>query len=335
MGTTADAAAAVVRAGGGIRGLPRRPPNDPEQGEDRQLQEEHQVYERPPHPVADRTPRSVSTPLAAPPQAAGLFGPGTLTWRVNRELVLLLGGGRALLLQVAHPLVAAGVRQHSDYDTDPWGRLYRTLDLTTKIVFGDGRTSAAASRRLQAVHARVRGEAPDGTPYDARDRDLLLWVWATLVDSSLLVYRRCVRELTAEELDRYYGEQTRFAAACGVPEGHWPADYASFVTYFEGMVARGLRVDEDARAIARSVLRPPLPAPLRPFFFSAVNLVTAGLLPAPLRAAYGLPWSSTRDRMLAATLGAVRRALPLMPAPARQFPEARAAARRVALSRAA
>ena len=114
----------------------------------------------------------------------GLYGPDDVTWRVNRETVLLAGGGRALLLQVAHPLVAAGVAEHSNYREEPWGRLYRTLDVTTRIVFGDAETSRQAARGLRATHRRVRGVAEDGTPYDARDPELLLWVWATLVETS-------------------------------------------------------------------------------------------------------------------------------------------------------
>src|SRR5881397_56153 len=92
-----------------------------------------------------------------PMSDAGLFGPGSLTWRVNREGALLLGGGRALLLQVAHPLVAAGVAQHSNYREDPWGRLYRTLDLTTKIVFGSTAVAEEAAGRIRHVHQRVHG----------------------------------------------------------------------------------------------------------------------------------------------------------------------------------
>src|SRR3712207_5546454 len=115
----------------------------------------------------------------------GLFGPETVTWRVNREAVLLAGGGRALLLQVAHPSVAAGVVQHSDYDVDPWGRLYRTLDLVTRITFGRPATSEKAAKRLRTAHGAVRGERDDGASYRALDPDLLLWVWATLVETSL------------------------------------------------------------------------------------------------------------------------------------------------------
>src|SRR5205085_5742513 len=114
---------------------------------------------------------------------AGLFGPGSLTWRVNREGVLLLGGGRALLLQVAHPLVAAGVAQHSNYREDPFGRLFRTLDTVTTIVFGATPDAHEAAARLRRIHERVKGVADDGTPYQATDHDLIMWVHATLVDT--------------------------------------------------------------------------------------------------------------------------------------------------------
>src|SRR5881397_2144053 len=123
-----------------------------------------------------------------PMSDAGLFGPGSLTWRVNREGALLLGGGAALVLQVAHPLVAAGVAEHSNYREDPWGRLYRTLDVTTKIVFGSSEVAEEASQRLWNVHGRVQGTSPDGASYQARDPDLLMWVHATLIDTTLLVY---------------------------------------------------------------------------------------------------------------------------------------------------
>lgn len=261
-------------------------------------------------------------------EAVGLFGPGTVTWRVNREAVLLAGGGRALLLQVAHPLVAAGVEQHSDYDTDPWGRLYRTLDLTTKIVFGDARTSDRASRVLRGAHAHVHGEAADGTRYDARDPDLLLWVWATLVESSVLVYSRYVRPLAPGDLERYYAEQTRFAVACGVPEGHWPEDWPAFLRYFDRVIGEDLRVTEDSRRIAAAVLEPAVAMPLRPAF-ALLTLVTVGLLPQRLRAAYGLAWGPRRERIFNASTVAVRRLLPLLPHLLRDFPAASAAHRRV------
>lgn len=255
----------------------------------------------------------------------GLYGPGDVTWRVNREMVLLAGGARALLMQVAHPLVAAGVARHSDYREDPWGRLLRTLDVTTRIVFGDAATSRAAARRLRAVHARVRGVADDGTPYDARDPDLLLWVWATLVETSILVYSRYVRPLDAAELDRYCAEQRRFGRAVGIPEGRFPDGHAGLRAYVDGMVERELRVTEVGRDVARSTLRPPLPAPARLAAGEALGLLTVGLLPDRLRREYGLAWDPVRAALLRTSTAAVRRLLPLLPAVMRDFPAARRA----------
>ncbi len=134
--------------------------------------------------------------------ARSLFGPESVTWRVNREAVLLLGGGRALLLQVAHPLVAAGVAAHSEFRAHPLRRLWRTLDLMLTLAFADGATALGAVRTIEGVHARVHGvlEAPSGpfprgTHYDANDPALLLWVYATLVDTALVVYERFVEPL--------------------------------------------------------------------------------------------------------------------------------------------
>ena len=275
----------------------------------------------------------MSGPASHPRGHDGLFGPDSVTWRVNREMVLVAGGGRALLLQVAHPLVAAGVEQHSNYRQDPWGRLYRTLDITTQITFGDAETSAAASRRLAAAHRRVRGEAEDGTPYRATQPDLLLWVWATLVESSLLVYSRYVGWLSPRDVERYYDEQKLFAHACGVPEGHCPTNHAAFTDYYRHMVEDELRVTDGARAVAQATLRPTLPLALRPAAwgpFELFGLVTVGLLPPELRSQYGLSWGPRREALLGASTLAIRRALPLLPRLLREFPPARAAARAAA-----
>jgi len=259
---------------------------------------------------------------------SGLFGPATVTWTVNRELVLLAGGGRALLLQVAHPLVAAGVEQHSDYRRDPWGRLYRTLDLTTKIAFGDEETARRAAARVWGTHGRVHGTADNGTPYDAREPALLTWVWATLVDTALLVYQRAVRPLAADELARYHAEQVRFAEAFGVPAGAAPATPEAFREYWERMIAEELCVTDAARAVARSTVSPPgLPLPAR-VPFRLLGVVTAGLLPPTVREDYGFDWGTRRGRAMGASARVVRTLLPLVPKPAREFPAARRASRR-------
>ena len=259
----------------------------------------------------------------------GMYGPDTVTWSVGREAVLLVGGGRTLLLQVAPPLVAAGVEQHSRYGSDPWGRLYRTIDVSCRIAFGDRETSAEAAAALRRVHTRVAGTAADGTPYEANRPDLLMWVWATLLDTSLLVYRRYVGSLTRDEVHRYYQEQTRFAVACGVPAGTWPRDYQAFREYFEATVEDELHPTEDSRRIAAAVLGSGVPLPLRPVS-AALNLATVGLLPPTLRERFGYEWGPGRGALLEASSFTLRQGLRLLPSPLRELPAARAASRRAA-----
>jgi uncharacterized protein (DUF2236 family) len=267
---------------------------------------------------------------------AGLLGPGTVTWRVNREGILLAGGGAALILQVAHPLVAAGVAEHSDYRRDPWGRLYRTLDLTTRIVFGDTGTAEAAARRIRAVHRRVHGlttedagRYPAGTPYRADDPDLLLWVHATLVRTALDVHQLYVGPLTIAEQLRYYEEQKIVAEMLGIPRSRMPKTFGAFNEYFAGMLeSDSIAVTTALTDVVDATLRPPLPPVARPLV-EALNLATVGLLPKRLRAELGLPWSPARERLLRGSQAALSRVIPALPGLVRQFPGARSAERRV------
>src|SRR5687767_10535614 len=135
-----------------------------------------------------------------------LFGPDSMMWKINRESVLLIGGRASLLMQIAHPLVAAGVADHSDFQKDGIARLRRTLDSMLSIAFGTEADARAVLRRIAARHAEVKGVGPDGRPYSAKDPTLMLWVWATLVDSSVRVYEAFVGTLSDEEKARYYGE---------------------------------------------------------------------------------------------------------------------------------
>lgn len=263
----------------------------------------------------------------------GLFGPQSVTWRVNRESVLLLGGGRALLLQVAHPSVGAGVAQHSGYREDPWGRLSRTLDVTRRIVFGDTATAHAAATHLRAVHVHVAGTVEDGAragePYAAADPGLLRWVWATLVESALLIYTRYVGPLKVADVEAFYAEQKRFLAACGAPAESAPETFAAFMRWYDETVEQVLEVTPAARDVADAILHPRrLPLPLRPAF-DALNLATVGLLPATLREAYGLGWGPQRERLLGAQTTVVRRLMPVLPSLVRELPAARSADRRL------
>jgi uncharacterized protein (DUF2236 family) len=260
----------------------------------------------------------------------GLFGPGSLTWRVNREGALLLGGGRALLLQVAHPLVAAGVAQHSNYREDPFGRLYRTLDTVTTVVFGSTTEAEEAAARLHRVHTRVKGSADDGTPYVATDPALIMWVHATLVDTSLLVYENYIGPLSLDEKGRYYEEQKLLGEKYGVPYDQQPATYVDFREYFDETVNGGaLQVTDSLRDVAAATMRPKLPVPFlgRPVV-EYFNLVTAALMPGWLREELGMAWGPRRERVHAAQRNVIRRLIPALPSLLRDFPPARTAERR-------
>src|ERR1700752_528734 len=135
------------------------------------------------------------------PVKPGLYSEDSIKRRVNRENILLLGGGRARLMQLAHPKVAGGGDEHSDFRSHPVRRLRRTVRMTMAIVFGDRQSAEAAARAVNRVHGRVRGE-----DYHAMDPDLLLWVHATLVDSALVTYETFVRKLTPRDREDFYQE---------------------------------------------------------------------------------------------------------------------------------
>lgn len=264
---------------------------------------------------------------------AGWFGPGSATWAINSEAALMLGGGCALILQVAHPLVGAGVEHYSRFKTDRWGRLTHTLDTMGQIIFGDTSTAERGAARMRRAHARIQGVVSSGqaagSAYDATDPALVLWVWATLVHTSIATYERYVHRLTASEVVRYYEEQKRFAYACGVPVGDCPPTYSDFTAYFEGTVARTLEPTPAARHVASIALNPlDLPDAVGPLL-ALVRLPTVGLLPAGLRAGLGLCWSPARARAFSLTAFGCRRTVPLLPRRFRHVRSARAAARRI------
>lgn len=270
----------------------------------------------------------------------GLFDARSVTRQVNREAVLLLGGGRALLLQVAHPLVAAGVAAHSRFRDAPLERLWRTLDLVLTIVFGDAASALAAVHAIERVHARVRGVLdtrvgpfPRGTPYDAGDPALLLWVHATLVDTALLVYERFVGPLAPAAQAAYHAESRVVARLLGVPDRLVPRTPDEFREYVDATLASDvLTVGAAGHAVAASVLRPSLPMVLGPAVAVAQRLTT-GLLPPVLRARYGLAWSAAEEAGLRAFALGTRTALPFLPGRLRFMSHARERAASVAAAR--
>jgi uncharacterized protein (DUF2236 family) len=244
----------------------------------------------------------------------GLYSEDSITRRVNRENILLLGGGRALLMQLAHPSVAAGVDEHSDFRVQPLRRLRRTVRMTMAIVFGDRDTAMAAVRAVNRVHGRVRGEG-----YHALDPELLMWVHATLIDSALVAYETFVQRLKAQEREDFYQESKVFGELLGVPRAQFPDRLADFESYVDTMLAGPVRVSEQARSLGPLVLRPRLRlvprAAMIPF-----EVLTTGLLPEVLREQYGLRWGAAQRRAFRLAVATVPKVVAFTPPVLRVWP---------------
>jgi uncharacterized protein (DUF2236 family) len=267
---------------------------------------------------------------------AGIYGPRSMSWAVSRESVLFLGGGRAMLMQLAHPFIAHAIEQRSYAREDPLRRLRRTSATLSAMAFGDLDHVLAAARRLHAVHARVRGTIAEdagrfarGASYDANHEDALLWVYASLIETVIKVHDLVVRPLSADEKARFYDEKRRFALLFGIRSETMPPDWPALEAYVARMLASDtLAVGKAARAVAGSLLA----APLTPYgsIMRWYRAMTAGLLPPPLRAAFDLPFGAADRVVFATSLAAVRRGRFLLPRDLRFHPAYLAAKRRLA-----
>lgn len=256
----------------------------------------------------------------------------SLAARVNAERVALLGWSRAILLQIAHPLVAAGVAEHSSFRAGalaPAIRLRQTVRAMLSLTFGDGAARASALARINGIHRRVHGTLgdtsgrfPAGTPYSAEDPALLLWVHATLLESVPLVYDLIVAPLSEDDRDAYCREAAGIAHALGVRQGV-PDTWRALRDYLDRMYASGsIAVGRDARALARGVLAPPLSGLVAPA--RRINrLFTVGTLPPPLREQYGFAWTPRDARALDRTIRVLRAARRVAPDVLALWPEAR------------
>jgi uncharacterized protein (DUF2236 family) len=270
------------------------------------------------------------------PGDPGLFGPGSEVWLVGRERILLLGGPAALLLQLAHPLVAAGVAEHSGFQADPFERLRGTLDATLRISFGDSGQVREAAERVRATHRAVQGALPAevgpfsaGTGYSASDPGLALWVHATLVSVAINAYQLLVGPLSGARRERYYQEAGRFARLFGVTDQILPPTYEAFRGYLRSMEkSELLTVGDQARNLASHVLDPPVP-PLLRLTRPAVRAVTAALMPYRLRERFGLRWGVGERALAQAVARTVRATIPAWPHRVRYWEHYRTACLRV------
>jgi len=241
--------------------------------------------------------------------------------RVDRELFVLLGGTAALLMQVAHPAVAAGVDQHSDFRRHPIARLRRTLNTTLAVVFAEPGEARAALRRIDRRHGPVRGTTGSGRPYDARDPELLLWVQTTLVLTSLRLYEAVVGRMSAADREAYWTETRPIAALLGIPMQLQPGSLAGLERYERAMLAAEVRPDDVSVRVGRDVLRPFgwVPAP----FYWPSDALAAALVPAPLREAFGLRYRLRERIFFALVIAAARIARAVLPERLTVVPQAR------------
>lgn len=224
---------------------------------------------------------------------AGIFGPGSITWQINCESAVFLGAGRAALLQIAHPWVAAALVQHSTLLGDPIARFHNTFRVVYTMVFGTLGQALAAARRLHALHTGIQGELPEpvaswprGAHYEANEIDALRWVYATLVESAVLAYE-WVLPLGAHQREEYYQQSKTMAALFGIPATALPADWSAFAAYTGEMMTRpgALGVSPASRSLAHAVLSGAGSWIHPPRWYRAL---TVAWIPEPLREAFGL-----------------------------------------------
>lgn len=257
---------------------------------------------------------------------AGLFGPASMSWRINREIALLAGGGRAALLQLAHPYVAHAIEQHSPTKTDPQGRFLRTFSSVFTMLFGDVAATVDTARRVHRIHSVIEG--PITTPsarfaaghnYAANNADALLWVFATLVDTVVKTYSLLVAPLTPAERERYYGEAKRFGMLFGLSRDNLPPDFAAFQRYMNDMLESDvLSVSPFARDLSGFLLDTPAPA-LKPIM-RGYRMFTSGLLPHRLREQYELPVGAAQQIAFWLEVRAAKTAISVLPARLRYYP---------------
>ena len=266
------------------------------------------------------------------------LGPDSVAWTVFGDLTFVLGAPRRLLIDVAHPVVAAGVRDFSVFESDPYGRAERTLDMIMGVVYGraDALTTA---RRLRDLHQNFKGTNPDGSRWSALNPEAFHWVHASLVHGVYTQQKLLGRGWKPGEVEQFYLEMCQVARLYGVRDQDMPEDWAAFCRWFDEMTATRLErsdVTDRVLAVVESPKPPPVPVlrhaivwdhTIRPIAGRVLALNTAGLLTPELRTLLGISWNRPR-RLAFGVVAAISRAvIPRLPRVVRLVPQARHAIR--------
>jgi len=256
----------------------------------------------------------------------GLFGPTSISWRVARESVIFAGGGRAALLQLAHPYVAHAIDQHSETRRDPIGRFNRTFTNVFAMIFGDLDQAIDTAHRVRAIHDSVRGVIDEdvgiydrGAPYSAHEQEALAWVYATLIDTAVLVHDLVLPALSVDEREKYYQESLLFAQLFGLGPDALPPHWSAFQRYMrERLNSAQISVGGPAAEIGRFLMTPQTrrAAPAVRW----LRALTSGLMPPRLREPFGLRFDEREQRRYMRSLRLLRAVYPRLPARARFIP---------------
>lgn len=278
------------------------------------------MLEDPSHFVSagDLQSRLQEVQIAASGSRGSIFGPGSITWNINRESALFLAAGRAALLQLAHPWVAAAIAEHSRTLHDPAGRFHQTFRIIFTIVFAPRESVVSAARALHRRHESIQGRLPEstasfveGSTYQANEVAALRWVYATLIDSALVAYELVLPELTELQREQYYRESRTMAALFGIPRDCLPPDWPAFQRYFETTLQSDtVEVSSIARRLALQLqagtglrVRPP----------NWYNALTIHLLPERLRSQFQLAYGEREWRSAERARRWLRRIYPGLP----------------------
>ena len=261
----------------------------------------------------------------------GYFGPQSMMWKVNKEITVLFGGARALLMHAAHPLIAAGARQTSFYQRDPWKRLIRTLSLQNSVTFGTKEEADESAHRINKLHEVIKGEDEvSGGYYDALDQEQLLWVHACLQISSIYFYEKTVKKLTDEEKNQYHIENMKSAELVLIKKEEMPQTHGDLK---EWVISKSRTKDyllytdvaKDVQEIIAGGLVPTHIKPIWPFIaFTAFNT-----LPKEFKALYGVKESKAKNLILEFNLKFLKFTRPLLPPFFRLIAPARWASQRI------
>ena len=261
----------------------------------------------------------------------GYFGPDSMMWKVNKEITVLFGGARALLMHAAHPLIAAGARQTSFYQRDPWKRLIRTLSLQNSVTFGTKEEANESALRINKLHEVIKGkDTVTGETYDALNQEQLLWVHACLQISSIYFYEKTVRKLTDKEKDQYHEENMKAAEMVLVKKNLMPKSHMALKEWVVALSKQKdfLILTDVAEDVQNIIKGGPVPIHIKPIW-PFISFIAFNTLPKEFKEIYGVKDSNFNKALTSFNLVLLRLTRPLLPPFFRLIAPARWAKQRI------